>query len=279
MSSDPSSTPPDASGPTAPADSKMADAVSEARELEPLLVAARQSRPWRHVRRFWPLALIVLAASVFVASGAWKTLHISELASNFVALSAWSEAHPVLARATLVLALATIVSMGVPGGIVLVIASGMFLGTIEGGLLSVLGDGIGATVLFLAARRAMQDDGGSQRSALVARLRDGFAEHPLSYALFLRLVPVFPFGAVSVALAWLGCRYRLFVTTSMLGVLPSSIVYAALGAGLGDTLAQNEQVNLSLLSQPKFLLPLLALALLSMVPVLLKLRRAPRVPR
>lgn len=279
MSSDPSSTPPEAPAPDAPADGKVADAVSEVRQLEPLLVVARQSSPWQQVRRFWPLALILLAASVFVASGAWRNLHIRELASNFVALSSWAAAHPLLARATLVLALATIVSIGVPGGIVLVVASGMLFDTIEGALWSVLGDGIGATVLFLAARRAMPDNGGSQRSALVARLRDGFAEHPLSYALFLRLVPVFPFGAVSVALAWLGCRYRLFVATSMLGVLPSSIVYAALGAGLADTLARREEVSLSLLSQPKFLLPLLALALLSMVPVLLKLRRAPRVPR
>lgn len=257
----------------------MAEAVSEARELEPLLVAAHQTSPWRHVRRFWPVALILLAIGVFVASGAWKSLHIGELASNFVALSTWTAAHPLLAREGLVLALATIVAMGVPGGIVLVVASGMFLGTIEGALLSVLGDGLGATLLFLVARRAMQDDGGSPRSALVARLRDGFAENPLSYALFLRLVPVFPFGAVSVALAWLGCRYRVFITTSMLGVLPSSIIYAALGAGLADTLAESEAVNLSLLSQPKFLPPLLALAVLSMVPVLLKLRRAPRAPR
>ena len=279
MSSEPTPNSGAGPGPGPDREGKATDAVAEARELEPLLVAARQTRPWRRLHRFWPLALILLALSVFMVSGAWRNLHIRELADNFAALSWWSAQHPVLARTSLVLALATVVSMGVPGGIVLVLASGMFFGTVQGGLWSVLGDGIGASVLYFAARRAMQDDGSSPRSALVARLRDGFAEHPLSYALFLRLVPVFPFGAVSVALAWLGCRYRLFLSSSMLGVLPSSMVYAALGAGFGDALARNEELNLSLLSQPKFLLPLLALALLSMVPVLLKLRRAPRAPR
>ena len=38
-------------------------------------------------------------------------------------------------------------------------------------------------------------------------------------------------------------------------------------------------INSALFSQPRFLVPLVVLALLSLIPVLLGLRRAPRIPR
>lgn len=248
-------------------------------EISPLVSVARQLPWWGHVRRFWPFLLIAGVAVAFIASGAWRQLHLDVLAQNFQTLQSWSSGHPLLARLSLVLMIAVIIAIGMPGAVVLVVAGGMLFGSLQAAAYSVLGDGLGASLLFLAARRAMDDGDDSPSSALVARLRQGYAEHPISYAMFLRLVPVFPFGAVSVALTWLGASYRLFLTTSMLGVLPALLVYAALGAGLADAIAHHESIGTATLSQPKFLLPLIALALLSLVPVLFGLRRTPRVPR
>jgi len=248
-------------------------------EITPLVSVARRLPWWGHVRRFWPFLLIAIVALAFIASGAWRQLRLDALAQNFQALQSWSSAHPLLARLSLVLMIAGIIAIGMPGAVVLVVAGGMFFGSLPAAAYSLLGDGLGASLLFLAARRAMDDGDGSPSSALVARLRQGYAEHPISYALFLRLVPVFPFGAVSVALTWLGASYRLFIATSMLGILPSLLVYAALGAGLADAIAHHESIGTAALGQPKFLLPLIALGLLSLVPVLFGLRRTPRVPR
>jgi uncharacterized membrane protein YdjX (TVP38/TMEM64 family) len=258
---------------------RIEDAALESREIAPLVDEARRVPWWGHVRRFWPLLLIAVAATVFVFSGAWRELHVDRLDDHYARLAHWSAAHPIGFRIGLVLALASLTAMGLPGGIVLVVAGGVFLGIVEGALYAVCADGIGATLLYFAARRAMTDGDNLPSSALVERLRGGFAQHPVSYALFLRLVPVFPFGAVSVALAWLGCRYRLFLLTSMAGVLPSLVVYAALGSSIAPTLAAHLPIDSALFSQPKFLLPLVVLGALSLIPVLLGLRRAPRIPR
>lgn len=258
---------------------RIDDAADESRAIEPLVEAARKLPWWGHARRFWPLLLIAMAALVFLASGAWRQLHPQYLDEHYAWMLHWSELHPVLFRLALVLSLAMITAMGMPGGVVLVIAGGVIIGTVESALYAVIADGIGSSILYLAARRAM--DGGALRpsSGLVEKLRAGFGEHPVSYALFLRLVPVFPFGAVSVALAWLGCRYRMFLTTSMIGVLPSLVIYSALGASLAPTLAAHQSIDSALLSQPRFILSLIALAVLSLIPVLLGLKRTPRVPR
>ncbi len=258
---------------------RIDDAADESRAIEPLVEAARKLPWWGHARRFWPLLLIAIAASLFVASGTWRQLHPELLDEHYAWMLDWSNLHPLLFRLGLVLGLATITAMGMPGGVVFVVAGGVIIGTVESALYAVIADGIGSSLLYLAARRAMDSGDLRPSSKLVERLRAGFAEHPVSYALFLRLVPVFPFGAVSVALAWLGCRYRMFLTTSMAGVLPSLIVYAAIGASLAPTLAAHQPIDSSLLSQPRFMLPLLALAVLSLIPVLLGLKRTPRVPR
>lgn len=258
---------------------RIEDAALESREIAPLLEEARRVPWWGHVRRFWPLLLLGIAAAVFVFSGAWRELHLDRIDERYTQLHMWSLAHPVLFRFGLILTLSALMAMGLPGGAVLVIAGGVFLGIAEGAIYAVIGDGIGASLLFLAARRAMNDDDNLPSSALVARLRTGFSEHPISYSLFLRLVPVFPFGAVSVALAWLGSRYRMFLWTTLLGILPSLVVYAAIGASVAPTLAAHLPIDSSILSQPRFLIPLVVLALLSLIPVLLGLRRAPRMPR
>lgn len=258
---------------------RIGDAANESREIAPLVDEARKLTWWGHARRFWPLLLIAIAALVFVFSGAWKQLHLDHLDAHYTLLLHWSETHPLLFRVGLVAAVAGITSIGMPGGAVIIISGGVFIGMIESALYAVIADGIGSTVLFLAARRAMQGGDHRPSGALVERLRAGFGEHPISYALFLRLVPVFPFGAVSVALAWLGCRYRMFLATSMLGITPSLLIYAAIGASLAPMLAAQQSIDASLLGQPRFMLPLVALAVLSLIPVLLGLKRSPRVPR
>ena len=64
----------------------------------------------------------------------------------------------------------------------------------------------------------------------------------------------------------------LLVVATLFGNLPSSLVYTAIGAGLDRTLAEHGTVSLSLLAQPRFLLPLAALALLALLPVFFGLR-------
>ena len=57
----------------------------------------------------------------------------------------------------------------------------------------------GATVLFLVARSALGEGLTARAGPWLAKLREGFKEDALSYLLFLRLVPAFPFWFVNIA--------------------------------------------------------------------------------
>jgi uncharacterized membrane protein YdjX (TVP38/TMEM64 family) len=95
--------------------------------------------------------------------------------------------------------------------------------------------------------------------------RDGF-----SYLLALRLVPLFPFWIVNLAAAVAGIRLTVFVPATLLGILPASFVLSWIGADVGGVLADGRTPDLSLMFSPRVLLPLLALAVLSLLPVLVR---------
>src|SRR5207244_2124521 len=106
-------------------------------------------------------------------------------------------------------------------------------------------------VLYGAARQFFMGEG-AKPPALVERIRAGYLQAPISLTFFIRLVPVFPFGAASVALAWLGCPLRLFIAASWLGVLPSSLIYASIGSGFAQALDRHEPIKLNILAEPRF---------------------------
>ncbi len=263
-------------GPTAPLqriEAVIKADVAEARAIEPLVAEAQavQGRMRSLLRRSLPLLALVVVGAALVFGGLYEKLNLATLAHYHAQLTQQVLQHPVLAALALAGAIAAIVSTGLPGGAVLVVAGGLLFGMWEGALLATVGDVVGATVLYFAARRLFE--GGGRPPALVETIRSGFQRNPVSFAFFIRIVPIFPFGVASVALAWLGCSYRLFALASSLGVVPTSLVYAAIGAGVSGALADHEDISLSVLAQPRFLVPLVALAVLALLPALLGFRR------
>jgi len=255
--------------------------VEEARAIAPLVADADsvQQRVRSKLSRALPLLALAGLGVALIGSGVYKQLNLDNLAQQHQTLSVWAGQHPWLSALGLMTSIALIISTGLPGGVVLVIAGGIILGAVKGALLAATGDTMGALVLYYAARRFFMG-GGAKPPALVRRIRAGFEQAPASFAFFIRMVPVFPYGATSVALAWLGCPLRLFVLASWVGVLPSSFIYAAIGAGFAETLDRKEPVSLDIVLQPRFLIPLLGLALLALLPALLGLRRkAPKAPK
>ena len=88
--------------------------------------------------------------------------------------------------------------------------------------------------------------------------------------LVLRLVPLFPFWLVNLVPAFLGVPLPTFALATFLGIMPGSFVYASVGNGLGAVLDRGGTPDFGLILEPQILLPLVGLAVLALVPVLLK---------
>ena len=92
----------------------------------------------------------------------------------------------------------------------------------------------------------------------------------VSYLLFLRLVPLFPFWLINIAAAFFGVSARVFVLTTFFGILPGSFVYVLLGNGLGFLFDQGKTPNMNIIFRPSILVPILGLAILSLIPIIYK---------
>jgi len=222
----------------------------------------------RRLARLWPLLLLLAVLAAAWALGVRSYLSWAALAREQSALHALVAAHPWRSAAAYVALYAVAVGVSLPGGVVLTVAGGLLFGAALGAALAVLGASLGAVLLFLAARHALAGFLAARAAPLLARIGPGLQRDGFSYLLALRLLPVFPFWLVNLAPALLGMRLAPYAAATALGVIPATVVFAGLGAGVGGVLAAGGRPNVSLILAPHVLLPLLGLAALSLAPVL-----------
>ncbi len=228
--------------------------------------------PMQRLRALLPLLLLLATGIVLVSSGTLRHFDPQHLAAEHAYLRHLASASPWLARLSYLGIMVLAVASGVPGLLFVTIAGGLVFGLVEGTLLSTLGLVLGSLLLFLAARYAL-GQGDKPAPTLAERIRAGFLHHPASYTLFLRLVPVFPFGGVTLALAWLRCPLWLFMAATTAGGVVMEAFESAIGAGLSEAMARGEPIGMNLVLEPHVLLPLGALSVLALLPVLLGRRR------
>jgi uncharacterized membrane protein YdjX (TVP38/TMEM64 family) len=92
----------------------------------------------------------------------------------------------------------------------------------------------------------------------------------VSYLLFLRLVPLFPFWLVNLAPAFLGIPLRTFVWTTFIGIIPGAFVFAQAGAGLGAILDSNQGLSINGIFNWQVKIALIALGIFALIPILVK---------
>lgn len=225
--------------------------------------------------RLLPLLLLCVAALVLVATGNLERLAPDALldqASDFLGLAS---SRPVLTTALLAVAIAAVSSLGLPGAAGLFAAAGFLLGVGPALAAAMLGTVVGTSVLYASLRLALSASRtlDSRAGRAAARWQDRFRRSPLLFALFLRALPVLPNGVATAVLALLRCPWPVFVVASALGPLANAALLAWLGQQLARELRSGRPLDPALLADPRWWLPLLALALLVLVPALLRSRR------
>ncbi len=234
------------------------------------------------LRRFIPMMLLGVVVLIFFASGLYQRLSLDELALQYGELRAFIEANfwlSVLATCAVYLG-ATAASF--PAAWLLTVAIGLVFGWSVGAAIVVVGATLGASILYFAARSLFVDFFRKRAGEKLNVMARGFCENGVSYMLFLRLAPIFPFIMVNVVPAILGVRFSVFFWTTAFGIIPGTIAYAFAGEGLRSiiherAIACSEQVapcgqplSASDIITPQMLVAFTLLALVSLIPVVLK---------
>ncbi|CUH40770.1 SNARE associated Golgi protein [Jannaschia seosinensis] len=222
--------------------------------------------------RYLPLAAIGVAALL----GAFflrDWLSFETLADNREALIAFRDANYALTVAVFVAAYVAIVAFSLPGAAIATLTGGFLFGLFPGVLYNTVAATIGATAIFLAARHGLGDRLAARMDAsegMVKRIREGIRENETSYLFVMRLIPAVPFFVANLIPAFVGVGLGKYVVTTFLGILPGSVVYTWVGAGLGEVFARGERPDFDIIFEPHILGPILGLAALALLPIVIK---------
>ena len=230
------------------------------------------------LRALLPLLLLIAIGVALWATGTLDRFRPHELMAQQYQLHAAVDARPLLAMCLYVGAVAVIIGTGVPASWVVILTGGMLFGILRATFLTATGELLGSLMLYFAARHAF-GAGTRPPPPMAERVRQGYLQNPAAYTFFLRLVPVLPFGGVTVALAWLRCPLWLFALATFCGGCVMAVFETAIGAGLADSLAHGQTIGPHLVMQPRVLGPIVALAVLALVPIAIQQVRARRTLR
>jgi uncharacterized membrane protein YdjX (TVP38/TMEM64 family) len=243
--------------------------------------------------RLLPLVLVFLVTVVIVSMGWHRQLSLENLVKHRAAIDLFVMMHGVLAIGAYVLLYVAVVALSIPGGAtILTIVGGLVFGSIVGGFAVIVGATVGATIIFLIARSALGELLLRRAGSLVEKIAEGFRADAFNYLLFLRLVPVFPFWLVNLVPAVCGVSLGTFVAATAIGIIPGTFAYAYFGAGLDSVLAAQEAAfnvclaagrrdcrldfDLKAAATPQLIVAVVVLAILALVPVVIRRLRADR---
>jgi len=219
------------------------------------------------LKKSLPLLIIAALTALFILSGWHEYLSFEQLREHRLTLNTLVAEQPWLAALVYILVYVVVVALSLPGGTIMTLAGGFLFGAVWGGLYTVVGATLGATIIFLIAKTSLGDALLAKAGKSIQSMKAGFNENALSYMFVLRLVPLFPFFIVNLAPAFLGVPLRTYMIATFFGIMPATFVFSLAGSGLGKVFEQGGKFSIANILTPEMIGALLGLALLSLIPV------------
>jgi uncharacterized membrane protein YdjX (TVP38/TMEM64 family) len=188
------------------------------------------------LKRYGPPVLIVGIMVLAYVQGWHQQLTLENVVVQRDRFHHFLAEHATLSVLAYVAIYALAVTLSLPCGLILTATGGLLFGWLVGAAAAVVAATLGAAIVFLIARGAVGDSLCARSGPWLAKLSEGFQKDALSYMLFLRLVPAFPFWFVNLAPAVLGVPLKTFVLGTFLGIIPATFAFASAGAGLDSVI-------------------------------------------
>ena len=229
------------------------------------------SQPNPLIRRLPLIIIAVVAVLGFVFLR--DNLTFDALAENREALIAFRDANYLLTALSFIAIYIVIVGFSLPGATIATLTGGFLFATFPGALFNVIGATVGAAAIFLAARWGFGEKLGAKlegSDGIVKKIKDGIDENQWSMLFLIRLVPAVPFFMANLIPSFLEVPLRRFVVSTFFGIMPGTVVFTSVGAGLGEVFARGESPDLGIIFEPAILFPILGLSVLAALPIAIK---------
>ena len=181
------------------------------------------------------IVVCVVAAGViaFFAFGLHKYLSLDFFKAQQAAIESYVAQKPLRAAAIFFLIYVAVTGLSLPGAAIMTLVAGGVFGLLWGTVIVSFASSIGATLAFLASRFVLRDWVRGRFGDRLKTIDAGVENEGAFYLFALRLVPLFPFFVINLAMGLTSIRTRTFYWVSQLGMLAGTIVYVYAGTQLG----------------------------------------------
>ncbi len=224
----------------------------------------------KYIKRFLPLIIVILAMVIAYFFGLYDFLSFDMLKEKHRTLKTLVAEHRVLTPLIFMGIYTVSTALSIPGGIFLSLLGGYLFPLPLSTLYVMLAATLGATIIFFAARTAVGDWLRNKAGSKLQKMREGFEKNSISYMLFLRLAPIFPFWLVNIAPAFFGIPIMTYIWTTFVGIAPGAFVFTQAGSGIETILDSQEEFSLNTIFNVKIQIALICLAIFALMPVIIK---------
>lgn len=182
------------------------------------------------------ILLVVIAALIasFFIFDLGQYLNLTNLKTQQEAFSEQVSANPWLIGGAYFFLYVLVTALSLPGAALMTLLGGALFGLFGGTLLVSFASTLGATLAMLISRFMLRDWVQAKFSKRLMGINQGVEREGASYLFALRLVPVFPFVLINLAMGLTKLPVRTFWWVSQLGMLPGTLVYVNAGRELGQ---------------------------------------------
>ena len=218
------------------------------------------------------ILLLIIAAFGLIFFSEW--ISFEALKENRAEISEFRDKNLTLSIVIFWVFYVILVVFSLPGAAVASVSGGFLFGLGAGLLINITAASTGAALLFLLVRYGMKsfkyNKTNTLNSNFVIQIKNALVTNQISIMLTLRLVPVVPFFLANILPALVGVRLFNFIWTTIIGIIPGGIVFTWIGVGVGEVFDRNEYPNFELLFSPVILGPILGLAVLLLLPMIMR---------
>ncbi len=182
------------------------------------------------------IAVFIVLFKVFDLQQYLSLDYIKAQQENFSALY---QIRPVSVIAAYMLIYIVVTALSLPGAAVMTLAGGALFGLATATVAVSFASTIGATFACIVSRYLLRDWVQKKFGDKLAKINQGMEKEGGFYLFSLRLVPIFPFFIINLAMGLTPIKIPTYYWVSQLGMLPATIVFVNAGTQLAkiDSLA------------------------------------------
>ncbi|MCX5773014.1 MAG: VTT domain-containing protein [Fusobacteria bacterium] len=219
--------------------------------------------------KFIPIVLIIIVIIFMLHEHVLDYLSIKYIATHRDKILNFSHAHLFQAIFLYCFLCIVTIACGLPVLVIFNLLAGFLFGAWFGSLLATVCATVGATLLYLAIKLVFGEWAEKKFAGKMPNITHDIEDNALLYLIILRFIPILPFEVTTVLAAVLNIPIRIFFTSTLIGILPGTIIWVCIGAHLGK-IAKSDSIDIKDFMSPAIFIPLLLLLIFAILPIIYK---------